>query len=211
MKIGITCYPTYGGSGVVATELGIELAARGHEVHFISYAMPVRLSGAGDRIHFHEVEVRNYPLFDHAPYTLALATKMAEVAEQVPLDLLHVHYAIPHSVSALLARMMNAPRRLPFITTLHGTDIALVGSDGSYLPITRFSIEQSDGVTAISNYLRERTLREFDVKNDIKVIYNFVNCDVYVRDAGVAQRRLEYAPNGERILVHLSNFRPVKR
>src|SRR5277367_4346795 len=152
MKIGITCYPTYGGSGVVATELGIELAARGHEVHFISYAMPVRLSGAGaEHIHFHEVEVTNYPLFDHSPYTLALATKMAEVAEQVSLDLLHVHYAIPHSVSALLAQMMSAPRRLPFITTLHGTDITLVGSDRSYLPITRFSIEQSDGVTAISN------------------------------------------------------------
>jgi L-malate glycosyltransferase len=210
MKIGITCYPTYGGSGVVATELGIELAARGHEVHFISYAMPVRLSGAGDRIHFHEVEVSNYPLFDHAPYTLALATKMAEVAEQVPLDLLHVHYAIPHSVSALLARMMNAPRRLPFITTLHGTDITLVGSDRSYLPITRFSIEQSDGVTAISNYLRERTVREFDVKHPIEVIPNFVNCDLYQRAENPSLRK-KWAPNGEAILMHLSNFRPVKR
>jgi L-malate glycosyltransferase len=210
MKIGITCYPTYGGSGVVATEFGIELAARGHEVHFISYAMPVRLSGAGDRIHFHEVEVSNYPLFDHAPYTLALATKMAEVAEQVPLDLLHVHYAIPHSVSALLARMMNAPRRLPFITTLHGTDITLVGSDRSYLPITRFSIEQSDGVTAISNYLRERTVREFDVKHPIEVIPNFVNCDLYQRAENPSLRK-KWAPNGEAILMHLSNFRPVKR
>src|SRR5271170_6681491 len=164
MKIGITCYPTYGGSGVVATELGIELAARGHEIHFISYAMPIRLNGAAaDRIFFHEVEVTTYPLFDHAPYTLALATKMLEVAETVSLDLLHVHYAIPHSVSALLARQMAAPRRLPFITTLHGTDITLVGSDRSYLPITKFSIEQSDGVTAISKHLRERTLQEFDV------------------------------------------------
>src|SRR5271168_358676 len=144
MKIGITCYPTYGGSGVVATELGIELAARGHEIHFISYAMPIRLSSVHERIHFHEVEVTSYPLFDHPPYTLALATKMVEVAEQAQLDLLHVHYAIPHSVSALLARMMAMPKKLPFITTLHGTDITLVGSDRSYLPITRFSIEQSE-------------------------------------------------------------------
>ena len=134
MKIGITCYPTYGGSGVVATELGIELAARGHEVHFISYAMPIRLNQSSERIFFHEVEVTTYPLFDHPPYTLALAVKMFEVAEESKLDVLHVHYAIPHSVSALLARSMAAPRRLPFITTLHGTDITLVGSDRSYLP-----------------------------------------------------------------------------
>ena len=155
MKIGITCYPTYGGSGVVATELGMELAARGHEVHFISYAMPIRLNSTSERIFFHEVEVTNYPLFDHPPYTLSLAVKMTEVAESAGLDLLHVHYAIPHSVSALLARSMAAPRRLPFITTLHGTDITLVGADRSYLPITRFSIEQSDGVTAVSRSLRE--------------------------------------------------------
>ncbi|MGA8268191.1 MAG: glycosyltransferase, partial [Candidatus Acidiferrales bacterium] len=148
MKIGITCYPTYGGSGVVATELGIELAARGHDVHFISYAMPIRLHGASEHIFFHEVEVVSYPLFDHQPYTLSLAVKMFEVADEAQLDLLHVHYAIPHSVSALLARSMAAPRKLPFITTLHGTDITLVGNDRSYLPITRFSIEQSDGVTA---------------------------------------------------------------
>jgi N-acetyl-alpha-D-glucosaminyl L-malate synthase BshA len=210
MKIGITCYPTYGGSGVVATELGIELAARGHEVHFISYAMPIRLTGASERIFFHEVEVTTYPLFDHPPYTLALATKMGEVAEQASLDLLHVHYAIPHSVSALLARMMASPRRLPFITTLHGTDITLVGSDRSYLPITRFSIEQSDGVTAISNYLRDRTLKEFEIKRPIDVIPNFVNCDLYKKcDDEAARARL--APGGEPILMHLSNFRPVKR
>ncbi|HEY4710430.1 MAG TPA: N-acetyl-alpha-D-glucosaminyl L-malate synthase BshA [Candidatus Acidoferrales bacterium] len=210
MKIGITCYPTYGGSGVVATELGIELAARGHEVHFISYAMPIRLTGASDRIFFHEVEVTTYPLFDHPPYTLALATKMGEVAEQVPLDLLHVHYAIPHSVSALLARMMASPRRLPFITTLHGTDITLVGSDRSYLPITRFSIEQSDGVTAISSYLRDRTLKEFEIKRPIEVIPNFVNCDLYKKSDDHAARA-RWAPGGEPILMHLSNFRPVKR
>lgn len=210
MRIGITCYPTYGGSGVVATELGIELAARGHEIHFISYAMPIRLNNASERISFHEVEVTTYPLFDHPPYALALATKMAEVAESASLDLLHVHYAIPHSVSALLARMMAAPRKLPFITTLHGTDITLVGNDRSYLPITRFSIEQSDGVTAISSYLRDRTLKEFEIKRPIEVIPNFVNCDLYMRSDD-AKARAKFAPNGEPILMHLSNFRPVKR
>lgn len=210
MKIGITCYPTYGGSGVVAAELGMELAARGHEVHFISYAVPTRLDPAQERIYFHEVEVTSYPLFDHPPYTLALAVKMAEVAESASLDLLHVHYAIPHSVSALLARSMSAPRRLPFITTLHGTDITLVGSDRSYLPITRFSIEQSDGVTAISNYLRDQTIKEFDIRRPIEVIRNFVNCDQYCRLAD-QRRRGEWAPNGEPLVMHLSNFRPVKR
>ncbi|MGD0425517.1 MAG: N-acetyl-alpha-D-glucosaminyl L-malate synthase BshA [Candidatus Acidiferrales bacterium] len=210
MKIGITCYPTYGGSGVVATELGIELAARGHEIHFISYAMPIRLSSPHERIHFHEVEVTSYPLFDHPPYTLALATKMLEVAEQAQLDLLHVHYAIPHSVSALLARMMAMPKKLPFITTLHGTDITLVGSDRSYLPITRFSIEQSDGVTSISNYLRERTIREFEIKRPIEVIPNFVNCDQYMRCADQSARK-QWAEHDEPVLMHLSNFRPVKR
>ncbi len=214
MKIGITCYPTYGGSGVVATELGIELAQRGHEIHFISYAQPIRLRGDDHaNIHYHEVEVSRYPLFDYPPYDLALATRMAEVAQLYDLDLLHVHYAIPHSVSALLARQMLAGKqKLPFVTTLHGTDITLVGLDRSYLPITRYSIEQSDGVTAISNYLRDRTQRVFDVKNRIEVIYNSVNCDVYVRNPeGAAEMRAEYAPNNERVLVHLSNFRPVKR
>ena len=216
MKIGITCYPTYGGSGVVATELGLELAQRGHEIHFISYAQPIRLRGEEPNIHYHEVEVSRYPLFDYPPYDLALATRMAEVAQLYDLDLLHVHYAIPHSVSAMLARQMLADgprgRRLPFVTTLHGTDITLVGLDRSYLPITRYSIQQSDGVTAISNYLRDRTQRVFDVKNNIEVIYNSVNCDVYRRNLETfAQVRAEYAPNGEKVLVHLSNFRPVKR
>jgi N-acetyl-alpha-D-glucosaminyl L-malate synthase BshA len=217
LKLGITCYPTYGGSGVVATELGLELAQRGHEVHFITYAQPIRLNRPASNIHYHEVEVSRYPLFEYPPYDLALATRMAEVAELYELDLLHVHYAIPHSVSAMLARQMLAwgpkHRRLPFVTTLHGTDITLVGQDPSYLPVTRFSIEQSDGVTAISQYLRNRTLREFSMKNNIQVIYNFVNCELYCRqkDRDLTQHRAEYAPNGERILVHVSNFRPVKR
>ena len=210
MRIGITCYPTYGGSGVVATELGLELAARGHDIHFISYAMPVRITEASERIHFHEVEMLNYPLFDHPPYALALATQMANVAVNESLDLLHVHYAIPHSVSAYLARAMLKPHRLPFVTTLHGTDITLVGMDRSYLPITRFSIEESDGVTAISEYLRQVTVREFHIQRPVEVIPNFVNCDVF-RPADGKCRREEFTPQGEKVLAHLSNFRPVKR
>lgn len=210
MRIGITCYPTYGGSGIVATELGKELAGRGHEIHFISYAPPLRLNQLSPNIQFHEVEVTSYPLFDHPPYTLALATKMAEVAEAHNLDLLHCHYAIPHSVSAFLAKSMLSPRKLPVVTTLHGTDITLVGADRSYLPITKFSIEQSDGVTAVSHFLREATLRTFGVKKEIEVIYNFVNCDNY-KPIENEELRSHYAPNGEKILIHLSNFRPVKR
>jgi N-acetyl-alpha-D-glucosaminyl L-malate synthase BshA len=217
MKIGITCYPTYGGSGVVGTELGIELAERGHEVHFIAYQQPIRLNTQQPRIFFHEVTVSQYPLFEYPPYDLALATRMAEVAEIYNLDILHVHYAIPHSVSALLARQMLAAqnngksRRLPFVTTLHGTDITIVGADRSYLPVTRYSIEQSDGVTAISEYLKQRTHQEFDIRKPIEVIYNFVNCDIYTRDPKAAEHRALFADKDERILVHVSNFRPVKR
>ncbi|HYM11820.1 MAG TPA: N-acetyl-alpha-D-glucosaminyl L-malate synthase BshA [Bryobacterales bacterium] len=210
MRIGITCYPTYGGSGIVATELGMELAARGYEVHFISYANPIRLNTESPRIHYHEVEVSTYPLFQYPPYCLALASRMAEVAETQSLDLLHVHYAIPHAISALLAKQMLGPRRLPFITTLHGTDITLVGVDRSYLPITRFSIEQSDGVTAISHYLKDHTLRVFGIQNEIRVIQNFVNCQLYRHNPNPEARAL-YAKPAEKILVHLSNFRPVKR
>jgi N-acetyl-alpha-D-glucosaminyl L-malate synthase BshA len=214
MKIGITCYPTYGGSGVVATELGIELAARGHDIHFITSSQPFRLTGREANIHFHEVSVSTYPLFEYPPYDLALATRMAEVADFYSLDLLHVHYAIPHSVSALLARQMLATRgrTLPFITTLHGTDITLVGLDRSYLPITKFSIEQSDGVTAISSYLRDRTREAFEITSEIEVIHNFVNCDFYLRKPElVAAMRPRYAAPDEHLFVHLSNFRPVKR
>ncbi len=215
MKIGITCYPTYGGSGVVATELGIELAQRGHEVHFITYAPPFRLTEQQSNIFYHEVQVSEYPLFEYPPYDLALATRMAEVAEIYQLDLLHVHYAIPHSVSALLARQMLAAapkhKRLPFVTTLHGTDITIVGQDRAYLPVTRYSIAESDGVTAISEYLRERTIVEFDIKRPIQVIWNFVNCDLYRRPKDWHDKRREFAKDDERLLVHLSNFRPVKR
>jgi len=216
MRIGITCYPTYGGSGVVATELGIELAALGHEVHFISYSQPFRLNGRDDGIFYHEVPVSNYPLFEFPPYDLALASRMAEVAEFNGLDLLHVHYAIPHSVSALLARQMLAARgrRLPFVTTLHGTDITLVGLDRSYLPITRYAIQESDGVTSISQYLKDKTLQDFDVTRPIEVVPNFVNCDLYTPitdEAARAAARSRLALPDEAILMHLSNFRPVKR
>ena len=216
MRIGITCYPTYGGSGVVATELGIELAALGHQVHFISYSQPFRLSGRDEGICYHEVPVSSYPLFEFPPYDLALASRMAEVAEFCSLDLLHVHYAIPHSVSALLARQMLAVRgrRLPFVTTLHGTDITLVGLDRSYLPITRYAIQESDGVTAISSYLKEKTVEDFGVTRGIEVIENFVNCDVYMPikdEAKRAEARRRLAEPDEAILMHLSNFRPVKR
>jgi N-acetyl-alpha-D-glucosaminyl L-malate synthase BshA len=218
MRIGITCYPTYGGSGVVATELGIELAALGHQVHFISYSQPFRLTGRETGIFYHEVPVSNYPLFEFPPYDLALASRMAEVAEYYALDILHVHYAIPHSVSALLARQMLAERgkHLPFVTTLHGTDITLVGMDRSYLPITRYAIQQSDGVTAISAHLKEVTEVNFETTHPIEVVHNFVNCDVYkpfpeedAESRATARRR--FANPDEFLLMHLSNFRPVKR
>jgi N-acetyl-alpha-D-glucosaminyl L-malate synthase BshA len=220
MKIGITCYPTYGGSGIVATELGLELATRGHDVHFITYSNPIRLDPSVPRIHYHEVEVANYPLFQYPPYCLALASRMSDVAQSYNLDLLHVHYAIPHSISALLARQMTAAlrenaRRLPFITTLHGTDISLVGVVRSYFGITKFSIEQSDGITAVSEDLRRDTVEIFGIENEIRVIHNFVNCETYKPDPGRRDsdrgRVSEFAPDGEKLLIHLSNFRPVKR
>jgi len=204
MRIGITCYPTYGGSGIVATELGLELANRGHEIHFITYANPIRLDPGTPRVAYHEVEVSTYPLFQYPPYCLALASRMAEVAENYELDLLHVHYAIPHSIAAMLAQQMVAARkRLPFITTLHGTDITLVGVDRSYFPITKFSIEKSDGITSISDDLRRHTYEVFGVENEIRVIHNFVNTDLYCPAAA--------PPSGEKRLMHISNFRPVKR
>src|SRR2546422_6231098 len=210
MNIGITVYPTYGGSGIVGSELGKELAARGHTVHFISSALPTRLTELNERVRFHEVEMMSYPLFEHQPYTLALATKMSTVAESEKLDLLHVHYAIPHSISAILAReSIKAHQRLPVITTLHGTDITLVGADRSYLPITKYALEQSDGVTAISNYLKQATIEHFQFDR-IQVIPNFV-CPSEYKPKIDCDLRQSLAPDDVPIMVHVSNFRPVKR
>ena len=212
MKIGITCYPTYGGSGVVATELGIALAEQGDEVHFISYALPSRLDLPRERVHFHEVVAPSYPLFVSPPYTLALATKMAEVAARAKLDLLHVHYALPHAISAILAREMGNGNGVPLkiVTTLHGTDITIVGQDRSYLPITRWGIERSDAVTAVSQYLRDVTIKEFGVKREIDVVPNFVDVNEY-RPDGASPFAQSLVQPGEQLLVHVSNFRPVKR
>ena len=210
MNVGITCYPTYGGSGIVATELAQCLAKRGHQVHIISSSMPSRMLKLGGQIVFHEVEAMAYPLFEFIPYDLALATKMVEVIKREELDLLHVHYAIPHSISAYLAREMIRPGWLPVITTLHGTDITLVGRDHSYLPITQFGIRQSDGVTAVSCFLKKATLEEFCNECDIRVIPNFVDVN-RIRRRFSPKTHQRFAPSGEKILVHLSNFRPVKR
>jgi N-acetyl-alpha-D-glucosaminyl L-malate synthase BshA len=213
MRIGITCYPTYGGSGAVATELGLELARRGHEVHFISYASPFRLRGFAERVTFHEVTQVEYPLFEQSsPYALALAVKQHEVAVRENLDLMHVHYAIPHAATAWLAKqMLKDQRDLKIVTTLHGTDITLVGQDPSYFTLTKFSIEQSDAVTAVSAYLRDETYRAFGcARCDITVIPNFISTADY-HPATDASCRRALAPASHRILVHVSNFRPVKR
>ncbi len=204
MRIGITCYPTYGGSGIVATELGLELARRGHEVHFISYAYPIRLDTDTPGIYYHEVEVSSYPLFQYPPYVMALASRMAEVAERHSLDILHMHYAIPHSIAALLARQMTTARFLPYVTTLHGTDITIVGADPSYYRATKFSIEQSNGITAVSEYIRAQTVEFFQVRNPIEVIHNFINASVYRPDE-------KNSYGGRKRILHISNFRPVKR
>jgi len=210
MNIGITVYPTYGGSGIVGSELGRDLAQRGHNVHFISSVLPTRVTELNERVHFHEVEMMSYPLFEHQPYDLALATKMATVARAEKLDLLHVHYAIPHSISAILAReSIKEKRYVPVITTLHGTDITLVGADRSYLPITRYALQQSDGVTAVSRFLKKATIETFDF-DYIEVIPNFI-CPTHYRRTPDAPLRGELAPNGEKLLVHVSNFRSVKR
>jgi L-malate glycosyltransferase len=213
MRIGITCYPTYGGSGVVATELGLALAERGDEVHFITYALPSRLALPRPRVSFHEVVAPTYPLFVSPPYTLALSTKMAEVAARARLDLLHVHYALPHAISAILARQMsndNGQGRLKVVTTLHGTDITIVGQDRSYLPITRFGIEKSDAVTAVSRHLAAVTVRELGVRRDVMVIPNFVDTGLYRPDGASPYARTLCSPE-ECVLIHVSNFRPVKR
>ena len=213
MKIGITCYPTYGGSGAVATELGIALAAKGHEVHFITYQQPFRLPSFLPRIYFHEVDVGRYPLFEYPPYDLALAVRMHEVVKTHGLDLLHVHYAIPHATSAWIAREMlrESGSDVKVITTLHGTDITIVGQDPSFHPITKFSIEKSDRITAVSQYLREETFHAFGCTAcDVEVIYNFIDPEVYDRGKYPPLLR-EQLNGGRRVLMHISNFRPVKR
>lgn len=212
MRIGIVCYPTFGGSGVVATELGLALAEKGHVVHFITYDRPVRLPHALANVFYHEVRVSDYPLFDYQPYELVLSSKLVDVVKHERLDLLHVHYAIPHASAAWMAQQILATHgvRIPFITTLHGTDITLVGRDGSFEPVITFAMERSNAVTAVSASLRSDTYEHFPLKRDIRVIPNFISLDRYAgkQDAALRER---YAPNGEKLLVHVSNFRPVKR
>ncbi|MBI4543980.1 MAG: N-acetyl-alpha-D-glucosaminyl L-malate synthase BshA [Gemmatimonadetes bacterium] len=211
MRIGITCYPVYGGSGAVATELGLQLARRGHEVHFITYAQPFRLPYFVERVYYHEVEVPSYPLFDYPPYCLALAVAMHDAAVRSELDVLHVHYAVPHATSAWIAREMLGDSRLRVVTTLHGTDITLVGQDPSFQTITRFSIQKSDGLTAVSEFLRRETVKHFQVAPDaIEVIPNFVDLEHFQRDHHPCHRA-KFAGPGEKIVMHISNFRPVKR
>jgi N-acetyl-alpha-D-glucosaminyl L-malate synthase BshA len=210
MRIGITCYPTVGGSGAVAAELGKQLARRGHSVHFVSYRLPFRLGGFDEHIRFHEVDVTTYSLFEYPPHDLALAAKMAEVARDHSLDLLHVHYAIPHAIAGFLAQQMLGEPAPRLVTTLHGTDITLVGQDRSFFEITRFGIERSNGVTAVSRFLAQMTVDEFQVTRDIEVIPNFVDISRHCAAHAYRDRRA-FAPNGERILLHMSNFRPVKR
>ena len=211
MKIGITCYPTYGGSGVIATELGKELALLGHEIHFISYAVPFRLEHYIKNIYFHEVETSNYPLFEFPLYSLSLASKMVEVATFENLDLLHVHYAIPHATSGYLAKeILKGKKDLKVITTLHGTDITLVGLEPSFTHLIKFSIEKSDGVTAVSRNLKEQSIVNYQLEKEIEVIPNFVDTNHYKPMDATAMRK-NIAPNGEKILIHISNFRVVKR
>ncbi len=213
MKIGIACYPTYGGSGALATELGIALAARGHEIHFITYAQPFRLTSFHEGLFFHEVEVPHYPLFEYPPYSLALAVRMHEVARHHDLQIMHAHYAIPHAEAAWVAKQMLARqgRDLRVVTTLHGTDITLVGQDPSFWSITKFSVEMSDGVTAVSEYLRRETLRAFECERcDIRVIPNFIDPEIYRPGSDDGHLRA-LAPHGEKVVMHISNFRRVKR
>jgi len=212
MKIGITCYPTYGGSGVVATELGKNLAERGHEIHFISSSLPFRLSHVAGNIFFHEVNVQSYPLFESPPYTLSLTSKMVDIAKHAGLDILHVHYAIPHATSAVMARQILAGENIhvPVVTTLHGTDITLIGQDPSFAPVVTWSINESDGVTAVSDYLRQETYDHFAVSNGIEVIPNFIDTDRFRRQ-NKEHFKQALCPNGEKVIVHVSNFRPVKR
>jgi len=214
MKIGIVCYPTFGGSGVVATELGKALAAKGHQVHFITYSEPVRLGSFNKNIFYHEVRVSDYPLFDYPPYELVLSSKLVDVVKHEGLDVLHVHYAIPHASAAYMARQILKSEGIyiPFITTLHGTDITLVGRDQSFEPVITFAINESDAVTTVSESLRQDTFQHFKITRPIEVVPNFINGKRMAENAREAQlMRNQFAPNGEKVLCHISNFRPVKR
>jgi N-acetyl-alpha-D-glucosaminyl L-malate synthase BshA len=212
MRIGIVCYPTYGGSGVVATELGMALAAEGHQVHFISYSLPFRLDFFSGNVFYHEVPVTNYPLFEFLPYESSLTSKLVDVVMHQKLDLLHVHYAIPHASAAYLAREILKSKgiHIPFITTLHGTDITLLGRDPSYEPVITFAINQSNAVTTVSDSLKKDTYRFFNVTRDIQVVPNFLDLSNYAKPDKKCMKSM-YAPNGEKLLIHISNFRPVKR
>jgi N-acetyl-alpha-D-glucosaminyl L-malate synthase BshA len=212
MKIGIVCYPTYGGSGVVATELGLGLAQKGHEVHFITYRRPARLNLFHENIYYHEVTTEEYPLFEYVPYDTALASKLVDVVKFEDLDLLHVHYAIPHAAVAYMAKkiLITQGRYIPVVTTLHGTDITLVGNNNAFSPVVSFSINKSDGVTAVSESLKQQTYEYFDIDKDIKVIYNFIDFTRFKKH-NKDHFKKAIAPNGERILTHVSNFRKVKR
>ena len=213
MKIGIVCYPTFGGSGVLATELGKALAEKGHEIHFITYQQPVRLNGFHTNIFYHEVRVPTYPLFDYPPYELALASTMVDVILNHDLDLIHAHYAIPHASAAYTAKQIvkqKTGRSVPVITTLHGTDITLVGRDKTYEPVVTFSINESDSITAVSENLKEETYKHFDIKKDIEVIHNFVDVQRYNKKPVAAFRQV-IAPHNEKIIIHASNFRKIKR
>lgn len=212
MKIGIVCYPTFGGSGVVATELGKALALKGHQVHFITYSQPVRLDFFSENLFYHEVNVSDYPLFEYPPYEVVLASKLVDVVKYEKLDLLHVHYAIPHASAAYMAQQILKQQgiEIPFITTLHGTDITLLGKDASFEPVITFAINQSNAVTAVSESLKQDTYKYFNIKRDIEVIPNFICLDDYEVKNNPCQRKM-YAPYGENILIHVSNFRKVKR
>src|SRR5215207_5663871 len=212
MRIGIVCYPTFGGSGVLATELGKALAGKGHQVHFITYQQPVRLNVFNANIFYHEVRVPTYPLFDYPPYETALASTMVDVIANNDLDLLHVHYAIPHASAAYMAKKIieKQGKVIPFITTLHGTDITLVGRDKTYAPVVAFSINESEAITAVSNNLRDETRKTFHIEKEIEVIYNFVDVQRFIRKPIDAFKKV-IAPNGERVLLHASNFRKLKR
>lgn len=212
MRIGIVCYPTYGGSGVLATELGKALADKGHQVHFITYQQPVRLNAFHENIYFHEVRVPAYPLFEYPPYESALSSTLVDVVSNNNLDILHVHYAIPHAITAYLAKqiLLKEGKSLPVITTLHGTDITLVGRDKTYAPVVTFSINESDAITAVSKNLRDETYKSFDIRKEIEVIYNFVDIQRFKRRA-LPHFRNAIAPDGEKIMLHVSNFRRIKR